>query len=149
MITIQMPIWKDYHILSKHVDDKKNKILICMTYIDSDEEKILDENKLLHIVRGNTTFDIDSRFVYCYGNVNFTTGSPDYNIIENFSFLDYLGCVGLKIYSNYDYKNHVCTSPIDRCLWTETWNPAEVAQYAHGVLGKPNKIVLFKLIKHR
>lgn len=147
MKEIQMPIWKDYHILNCRKDDKKHVIMTCMTYITIDEEKVLDNNHVLTIVRGDTKFVINPNDVYCYGSVDLRTNSNDYNIIEDFDFLNYLGDVGLKIYADYNYETHTCKTPINRCRYTETWNPAEIVQYAHGVLGKPERIVLFKYYK--
>ena len=148
MIEIQMPIWKDYHILNRRKDNNKNLIIVCMTYLTDEEERVLDKNKVLEIIRGNDKFTINPNNVYCYGSVDLHTNSNDYEIIEDFDFLDYLVDVGLKIYSDYDYETHTCKSPINRLRWTETWNPAEIVQYAHGVLGKPEKIVLFKYNKN-
>lgn len=146
---IPMPIMKDYHMLSLNKDAERNIIMTIMTYITEAEEKVLDSGKVLHITRGDMSFDITPRKVYCYGHVDFTTDSSDYNIVEDFDFLNYLNDVGVHVPSDYDYKHHVCVSPIGRIRWTETWNPAAVAQYAHGRIGKPDRIVLFKYIKEK
>lgn len=147
MKEIQMPIWKDYHILNSRRDDRNNTIMTCMSYLTVDEETVLDKNETLTIVRGDAKFVIKPNDVYCYGSVDLNTNSNDYNIIEDFDFLDYLGSVGLKIYADYNYETHTCRTPINRCRWTETHNPAKVVQYAHGVLGKPERIILFKYCK--
>lgn len=147
MTNIIMPIWKDYHILTSFKPDKKVVVTTIMTYLTEDEEQKLDNNETINITRGDDEFSIKPNDVYCYGNVDFSTNSQDYKIIENFKFLDYLTSKGLPIPSRYDYENHVCESDINRCLWSETWNPAEIAQFAHGSLGKPNKVLLFSYIK--
>lgn len=152
---IEMPLENDYHILTRYKSDKDKVIIIYMTYISQDEEFILDKQEELNITRGNREFIIKPREVYCYGNVNLNTNSTDYNIIDGFDFLNYLSWAGLKIVSNYTYKTHKCSSPHSKPLWTETWSPAEIAQYAHACLNKPERIVLFKEIidkkndKHR
>lgn len=144
---IPMPIVENYHILTRNTDVNKRVILIMMTHITEEEEKQLDEGKQITITRGDATFDIQPTSIYCYGNVDFSTGSSDYDIIESFDFLNYLTAIGLPIVSRYNYEKHECSSTMDKCLWTETWNPAEIAQYIHGCLGKPERIVLFKYIK--
>lgn len=146
---IPMPIMKDYHMLSLNKDAEKNIIMTMMTYITEDEEKLLDNGKELHLVRGNMEFNISSRKIYCYGHVDFTTNSSDYNIIDDFDFLNYLNEVGIHIPSDYNYKKHECKSPIDRVRWTESWSPAKVAQYAYARIGKPDRIVLFKHTKEK
>lgn len=141
-----MPTTSTYHILSLNKVSNSRTIMTVMTYITDDEEQLIDAGKNLHLKRGDMTFNITRNRIYCYGNVDLTKGSSDYNIIEDFDFLDFLTDVGIHIQSDYDYNTHKCYSPIDRCRWTETWNPAEVAQFAHGSLNKPEKIVLFKHI---
>ena len=137
-----------------------------MIPIDEEEEKLIENNKedmncenpwervsklvelnaenksVLTFNRGNRTFSVSMRDIYCYGEVDFED-KDTLNQISEFKFLDYLGEVGVPIYSRYDYKTHSCSSPKQHCLWTETWNPAELAKMAHGYLGKPKRILLF------
>lgn len=115
-----------------------------MTYISEKEEIALDKGETINLKRGNRTWTITTRNIYCYGEVDFNTGSEDMKQIDTFDFLNYLGGVGLHIYSDYHYDTHECHSPIKNCRWTETWHPAKIAQYAHGCLKKPQRIVLFK-----
>ena len=125
---------KDYHTLSVDRVSSKNIILTMITYITEEEEKDLDKGKDIHLVRGDMTFDINSKQVYCYGSVDLTTGSDDYNLIEDspiFNFLSFLVESGIHIPSDYVFEKHECHSPIDRIRWTETWNPARVAQYSY------------------
>ena len=115
-----------------------------MIPISEQEEKSIDNIKdsVLKFQRGDISFSVKMNNIYCYGKVDFTN-RDDLNQIDSFNFLDYLGASGINIYSNYDYKTHSCSSPKQHCLWTETWNPAELAKMAHGYLGKPKRILLF------
>ena len=115
-----------------------------MTYITEEEENKLDNSENIVIDRGDISFDIKPNNVYCYGSVDFSTDSSDYNIIDDFDFLKHLTDTGVKIPSDYNYKEHACYSPLSRCRWTETWSPAELAQIAYSYIGKPERIVLFK-----
>lgn len=141
-----MPIFKDYHLLSSHKEIGQHKIMIYMTYITKEDEELLDNNKELELVRGNLKFKVNLNNTYCYGEVDFHNGSDDMYDIEDFNFLDYLNTSGIHIRNGYDYENHECTSVEQRCGWTETWNPAIVAQFAHGCLGKPDRIILFRKV---
>lgn len=114
-----------------------------MTYITEAEELELDKGKQLILKRGNRNFTVDKNNIYCYGNVDFSEGSDDMKQIATFSFLDYLGAVGIHIPSDYHYDTHECHSPLRCYRWTETWRPEVLAKYAHGCLGKPERIVLF------
>lgn len=115
-----------------------------MIPINEDEEKLIDniDKSTLTFHRGNRSFSIQMRDIYCYGEVDFNN-KETLDKIEEFNFLDYLGAIGVHIYSRYDYKSHSCTSPMRRCMWTETWSPAHLAKMAHGYLGKPQRILLF------
>lgn len=137
---------RNYHILSDNQAKTKRELTV-MTYITEKEESEIDNGKILVLTRGDRQLTIEPRRVYCYGEVDFNTGSDDMKQIDNFNFLDYLnGFNGLPVYSDYDYNTHTCRSPIKRLRWTETWRPAIIAQYAHGCLGKPPRIVLFKML---
>lgn len=115
-----------------------------MIPINEQEEKCIDDIKdsTLKFQRGNMSFSVRMRDIYCYGEVDFTN-EEDLNQIDSFDFLDHLGAKGICIWSQYDYKTHSCKTPNKRILWTETWRPAVVAQIAHGRLAKPQRILLF------
>lgn len=129
--------------MSKNVSSLRTKLTV-MIPINEDEEKLIDniDKSTLTFHRGNRSFSIQMRDIYCYGEVDFNN-KETLDKIEEFNFLDHLGAVGVHIYSRYDYKSHSCTSPMRRCMWTETWNPVELAKMAHGYLGKPQRILLF------
>lgn len=115
-----------------------------MIGISEEEENKIDNigNNILTIKRGDREFTITGKQIYCYGEVDFNS-QDDLDVIENFNFLNYLGSVGIGFYSNYDYKEHACYSDTKRVQWTETWSPSLLAQYAHAMLGKPQRILLF------
>lgn len=129
--------------MSKNVSRLETKLTV-MIPINEEEEKLIDniDKSILKFNRGSKTFSVSMIDIYCYGEVDFED-EDTLNKISEFKFLDYLGEVGVHIYSKYDYKTHSCSSPKRRCLWTETWNPAELAKMAHGYLGKPKRILLF------
>lgn len=115
-----------------------------MIPIDEKEEKLIDniDKYILKFHRGNRTFSVSMRDIYCYGEIDFNDKETLDKIAE-FSFLNYLDEVGVRIYSRYDYESHSCTSPTNRCMWAETWNPVYLVKMAHGYLGKPQRILLF------
>lgn len=134
---------QNYHILCSHKDGPRT-IRTVMTWITEEDEKEIDNLKdgVLIIERGNKTFKIINKEIHCYGFVDFNS-KEDLDIIDKFKFLDYLSHVGVKIPSNYNYDLHSCESPIKRMLWTETWSPSELAKLSHGILNKPERIILF------
>lgn len=139
-----MPISRHYHILSNNRSNSKCIIQTIMTEINEEEEYLIDnlKDKNLILNRGDRTFEISGRQIYCYGEVDFHN-EDDCETIDNFKFLDYLNEVGIHIYSGYNYDKHSCTSPKRHPLRTETWSPLFLAKFAHAALGKPNRILLF------
>lgn len=138
-----MPIFKEFYILTSHINSKRKEQVI-ITYLNENEEKKLDDNNQITLKRGKTTFHIHMNNIYCYGEVDLRKGSNDCVQIADFDFLDYLGMKGIVIPSDYDYEHHECHSPLKSYRWTETWRPDVLVRFAHGSINKPKRIILFK-----
>lgn len=143
--TIPMPKCNDYYVVACDKIKKVVRTKVIMTYITIKEEAALDKRENISIIRGDKTFDIDIKNIYCYGKIDFRQNSNDMNQMDTFDFLNYLVGSGLHVVSDYDYRNHCCHSPYTFPRWTETFRPSVITQFAHGCLGKPKLIVLFKI----
>lgn len=141
-----MPIIEGYQTLICRIEGNIRTSVI-MTHITEEEEQNLDNNIPIKIKRGNLTFFIQPQTVYCYGEINFNTGSDDYKTIGTFNWLDHLVTRGIGVPANYDYKTHTCVSKINQYQFYDTVKPEIIAQYLHGVLGKPQRTVIFKLAR--
>lgn len=143
MFEIPLPIYGTYHILNSDKSSTMCKKTI-MIPINEKEESMIDNigKSILSFERDGITFNVTMRDIYCYGEIDLTDEDTCYDI-QNFNFLDYLGAVGIHIYSRYNYETHTCKSPTRHLLWTETWNPLTLFKMAHGYLGKPKRILLF------
>ena len=146
MYQIALSIFPHYRILNSKKINTGTKSTV-MIPIDEDEELLIDniDKQTLHFHRGDRTFSVQMKDVYCYGEVDFTD-KDTLDKINTFNFLDHLETVGAYIYSNYDYKTHSCTSPKRNYLWAESWDTLELTKMAHGYLGKPKRILLFNQI---
>lgn len=143
MKVIPLPIYPNYRILSSNRSSIGCRITV-MIPINKEEEKLIDniDKQTLTFHRGNRSFSVAMRDIYCYGEVDFRDRDT-LDQIEQFKFLDYLRTVGVHIYSKYDYETHSCSTPNKHLQWTETWSPSTLAKMAHGYLGKPQRILLF------
>ena len=143
MYQIPLPTFHHYLILNKRKTPIGTKRTV-MIPIDENEELLIDniDKQTLHFNRGNRTFSVQMKDIYCYGEVDFTD-KDTLDKINDFKFLDNIEEAGVRICSNYDYKTHSCSSHKKYYLWTETWHPAVLAKIAHGYLGKPKRILLF------
>ena len=144
-----MPISKDYQTVICHTEKVGNKIKsqtrILMTWISDKEEALLDKGKAITITRGGITFDLDKDNIFSYGEVDFHDGTEDYDALNE--LIPFRDVVHIPL--NYDYDTHTCKTKT-KCYQTyETDNIGAMAQYAHGRLGKPKRVVIFKLIAKR
>lgn len=114
-----------------------------MISITEEEEHMLDEG-YLKTTKNGIEFDIPANKVICYGEIDFNNGSDDLHVIENMNWLNHLLALGICVPANYNYKEHCCYTPIAKMKWYDTTNPAIVAQYVHGRLGKPKRCCIFK-----
>jgi len=141
-----MPISKDYQTVICHTKKEGKAITqtrVMMTYITNNEEKTLDKSHKIKLVRNDSTFEINSDNILAFGNVDLHTGTDDYEGINE--IIDFNDIVHVP--ANYNYDNHTCTVPYDVKGYRtyETNNIAAMAQYAHGKLGKPKKVVIFEI----
>lgn len=146
-----MPISKDYQTVIYHTNmtNKKGRpteqVRIVMAPITEKEEALLDKGKAFTIHRGGLSFNLSFDNVLAYGEVDFHNGSEDYeNIDELISYRDII-----HLPFNYDYDTHTCKTKTKYYQTYETDNIGAMAQYAHGKLGKPKRVVIFKLIAKR
>lgn len=143
-----MPITQTYRILCNNTKSI-NKHQVIMTSITDKEEAIIDElqNNSIKLKRGDITFNVYRKHIYCYGEVDFNS-EDDLNTIEDFNFLSHLDGRGISIPSDYNYDTHECNPRTKGIKWSETFSPAVLAKYNHACLGKPKRICLFiNLIK--
>ncbi len=138
-----MPVLGGYQVICSRSINKMEQESIIMIPITEKEEKSLD-NGYLHWVREEGEFVIDNTNKPIYGNIDFNTNSDDYNVIENMNWLDYRITLGIHVPSNYDYKEHCCYSDTKRYKTYDTLNPAVVTQYKHALMGKPERVCIFR-----
>lgn len=143
-----MPISKDYQTVIYHTNTTNKEgrpteqVRILMAPITEKEEALLDKGRAFTIHRGDLSFSLNSDNVFAYGTVDFHKGTEDYENIDE--LIPYRDVVHLPF--NYDYDTHTCKTPTKMYQTRETDDIGAMAQYAHGRLGKPNKVVIFRLI---
>ena len=135
-----MPIIKEYRTVNSRTE--RNGVAYIMTYISDKEELELDNNHAIKLKRGKDTFEIKAyrQNVICYGNIDFTTNSDDYITLRD--LIPFNKVVHIPV--DYDLATHCCYSPNKSYRTCECSDIAKVCQYNYGVLGKPNKVIIFK-----
>lgn len=142
-----MPIWKYYYIMNYDILNSGKVVYIIISYLSETEEKELDNIGRVVLKRGNEQFKISIRDVYCYGEIDFSTNSQDFKQLDDFDLCSIKLMHGQDIWSDYSYAQHKCFSPTNRVRWTETWSSAIYAQQCHGMIGKPERTIIFKYTK--
>lgn len=133
----------DYYVIVSHIDKFITKSII-ITSITEEEEQELDLGHDITLVRSKETFNVKCGNVECYGIIDFNNNSDDFNAISNFNWLEFKDFCGVMIPANYDYEKHCAYSDLKFYRRIDTFKPELVAQYAHGVIGKPERCVIFK-----
>ena len=111
-----------------------------MTYITEKDENDLDNNHKVFITRGKQKFKLEQSNVICYGRIDFNKNSDDYYQLEE--IIPFNKVVHIPI--DYDLATHCCMSPIKSYRTTECSNISEICRYNYGVLGKPDRVAIFK-----
>lgn len=145
---IMIPITdSDEMIIDNIMSDKETEFV--------DEKTTVVIKKIESITLQNYTIKKDN--VLAYGHINLKDNSKDFLSLETLKLHNFDIHKGVKIPNNYDYENNCCyvekgkrpnylnspTLQMDGIDWTTTTNIAKVIQYNHGMLGKPNKVVIF------
>ena len=133
---------------------------LIMIPITDEDESVIDsimhnDPRVQNINLQNYLIKRDN--ILAYGHINLKDNSKDFLSLETLKLHNFNIHKGIKIPNNYDYVNHCCyvekgkrpnylnspTLQMDGIDWTSTTNIAKVIQYNHGMLGKPNKVVIF------
>lgn len=139
-----MILVKDFMVICSRSISKVENENIIITYLTDKEEKALDNTGIVVLERGEHKFVVDKTSKPIYGPIDFHRGSDDYAVIETMDWLNHITGQGIIVPSDYNYDEHCCYSLIKRVRSYDTTNPAIVAQYMHGCLGKPEKTIIFK-----
>lgn len=145
MNTFNLLTNKPYYAIAcpiEFLSRRKNYIII--TSLSDEEERAIDNsNNDITITRGDKTFTISQNEIYVYGQANFSRDSEDLERIRMFNWLPNRG-KGFTIPANYDYENHCCYSDKKFRTQYDTFDNAEIVKYCHAVIGKPEKLIIFK-----
>ena len=133
---------------------------LIMIPITDEDEAVIDslmqnDPRVQNVTLQNYSIKRDN--VLAYGHINLKDNSKDFFSLETLKLHNFNIHKGIKIPNNYDYINHCCyiekgkrpnylnspTLQMDGIDWINTTNIAKVIQYNHGMIGKPNKVIIF------
>lgn len=83
---------------------------------------------------------VAAKDIYLYGEVNFNN-DDDLDLIERFKLIDE---DGNWIYSNFNYEKGNFTTIDGVAKGCPTWNLINWFKYCHVLIGKPQRIIVYK-----
>lgn len=123
------------------IKEPRGLMAVMMCSITKEQEEELDEKQ--SIVINNTTVDIDR--IYCYGQIDINN-EEDRRYIERFNLVDQ--DTGGIIYSDYDYETGIAPVIDNKTMIYSTFKPIKWFKYNHLLIGKPERIIVFKCFSH-
>lgn len=123
--------------------DSKTSFTVIMEAITKEQEARIDNSsKYFGITRYERSDGviIKDKDIYMYGEINLNDDN-DLNIIEKFNLIN---DNGEWIYSNFDYDEGTITSINKKFKTHQTWNPILWFMYCHCLIGKPERIIVYK-----
>lgn len=123
------------------------QIVFIEPITEQQETRIDNSYKYFGAIRYEINKDviIEAKDIYLYGELNFTK-EEDVNALLKYNLIDDNN--GFIIKSNFDYENG-CFTTIDKVARQyHTWNVIDVIKYCHCLIGKPNRIIIYKLNKN-
>ena len=140
-----MPVFTEYQIIISRIIDMHTKHCIVIAPITEEQELKIDNAETINIQTQVVKFVINPNKVIFYGNIDFSESSEDMDTLSEVSWLNTFER-GISIPSDYNYKEHVCNSPINVCRYTQTFRPEVLTKYKYACLGKPDRCVIFNHI---
>lgn len=133
-----------------HFDNAKTRDLVVMKSITEHQEERIDKSKIyygkLHFEDDDKDLIVEGHNILMYGKVDFNDDN-DIDAIKRFNIINVDGC---WMYSNFDYDKGIANINDNKTYTYPTWNPLDWFKYCHCMLGKPERIIVYKYnIKHK
>lgn len=115
---------------------------------EKDEEKIdksvIYYNEIRYVKDENTI--IRAKDIYLYGKVDFDN-DDDLDFIKKFNLINSSIKDNNMMHANFNYDNGTCTTINGIIKTTSTWDAIEWFMYNYALIGKPERIIVYK--KHK
>lgn len=114
--------------------------------IDDNTEKDIQNEKTVFFKDEKQNFVIKPNDVILFGNIDLSHNSDDSNYVLDCNWINDMP-FGIRIPSNYDYEHNSITKVDNVIKYYDTRNPLEILKYKHGLIGKPDKVLIFEQTK--
>lgn len=127
---------------------KGKSFIVIMEPITEKEEEHIDKSskyygEIRHVKNDNTI--ISAKDIYLYGEVDFNK-EDDLSNIERFNLIDNDIEARNLIYANFDFDKGSFTTINGVAKAYPTWNPILWFMYNYVLIGKPERIIVYRKI---
>ncbi len=129
-------------------DSSKGNRIVVMEAITEEQEARIDKSKQYFGSIRHTKEDgqiIDRKDIYVYGEINFNS-EEDCNILNHFHLLDNDNSF---VYSGFNYDKGTIVLKENKVKWYQTTNNIKWLQFNHCLIGKPERIIIYKIDKKK
>ena len=127
-------------------DSSKGNRIVVMEAITEEQEARIDKSKQYFGSIRHTKEDgqiIDGKDIYVYGEINFNS-EEDCNILNRFHLLDNDNSF---VYYGFNYDKGTIVLKENKVKWYQTTNNIKWLQFNHCLIGKPERIIIYKIDK--
>lgn len=129
-------------------DSSKGNRIVVMEAITEEQEARIDKSKQYFGSIRHTKEDgqiIDGKDIYVYGEINFNS-EEDCNILNRFHLLDNDNSF---VYSGFNYDKGTIVLKENNVKWYQTTNNIKWLQFNYCLIGKPERIIIYKIDKKK
>ena len=125
-----------------HTNDFGVDSVYIMSELTEEEENYIDSDDCNKVVRNGKNISKDK--IKMYGDINLSN-EDDLDLIEKYNLVD--ENFRSFIYSNFNYNRGTITTIDGKLKWYPTMDAINWFKFNHCIIGKPKKIIVYKLPK--
>lgn len=131
-------------ILARFNNGGRITSVVMETITEKEENRIDNSSKYYGAIQHELKngYIVSNKDIYCYGKVDFKD-EEDLNLIKRFNFTYDGGNNWVE--TSFDYDNGTITSINGITKGSPTYDPVLWAKYNHAKLGKPERIIIYKI----
>lgn len=128
------------------INEFRSKSIVVMEAITEQQELRIDKSKNYY---GSIRYERDdkktvySKNIFLYGELDFNNAEDIHNIKQ----FNLINSDGAWIHSNVNYEDGTFTTIDRRAKQFQTWDCLKLFKYCHLLLGKPKRIIVYKILK--
>lgn len=131
-------------VLARFNNGGRKESIVMESITEKEEARIDKSTKYFGALRHELKngYIIEGKDIYCYGQIDFTS-DDDLALIKRLNIIHDGGNNWVE--TSFDYENGTITSVDGITKGSITWDPVLWAKYNHVKIGKPERIIIYKI----